>query len=131
MLRADKMVVLLPLTFAVPVGADIITPAPVSSQSPGSLDRATEPRTSRKGATKEIYEPMLSLYRPARVLPAIRAQLRDGQHGLQRLFVHGALTGPVVRLPRDPFTSALQDWDTPEDMRRHQSGESSLDANDA
>lgn len=120
--------------------AAIITPAPVSPVSPVSPDSPVSSpgrRTAKAGATREIYEPMLSLYRPTRVLPAIRALLRDGHHGLQRLFVDDALTGPVAHLPRGPFASALRDWDTPEDVLRYRKGQpdqsalGNLDAKDA
>lgn len=57
------------------------------------------------------WEPLCARY-DARVLPTIRARIATGDYSLQRLFAEVA----VRELELDP--RALDDWDTPDDVKR-------------
>lgn len=61
------------------------------------------------------WEPLCARYDPVRVLPVAAAHAASVHHSLQRLLDDaGAVELPLAHGDRDE----LQDWDTPEDMKR-------------
>jgi molybdopterin-guanine dinucleotide biosynthesis protein A len=61
------------------------------------------------------WEPMLARYDAVRLAPFLARSLSGGQRSFQKLFA----SIDVEALPLTPaIVRALEDWDTPEDMRR-------------
>lgn len=78
------------------------------------VDARCNSAISVKTGSPPRWNPMLSRYRCAVVLPTVGAQLARGQYGLYALL--NALDADCLPLSAEEETS-LQDWDTPADVR--------------
>ncbi len=76
------------------------------------FDREVAAVAPRRG---DRWEPLMARYAPSEVLPVVRAQVAQGRHSLQSIFV--ALGERARALPSTPGDERdLLDWDTPEDI---------------